>query len=162
MTQVLFVLLAVVAVAAVLLLWGRASWHRYISNLFTEVETAASTTVNESTPLYRCVEQAELESIELTKRFLSYGVENPTGEPGKFFWGTLQEAQAFQTSYFYKFGEVSTEIVKSKRYIISFAETVKEPNKGLEPHILQRTSKNRESFCIYRTLLGMILKKVPF
>ncbi len=45
MTQVLLVLLSVVAVAAVLLLWGRASWRRYISNLFSEVRAAASTTV---------------------------------------------------------------------------------------------------------------------
>ena len=74
--------------------------------------TAASTTVNESTSLYRCVEQAELKAIDLTSSFQACA-ETPTGAPGKFFWGSLQEAQAFQTSYFYKFGEVSTEIVKT-------------------------------------------------
>ncbi len=35
----------IAAVAAVLLLWGRAGWHRYISNLVTEVKTAAPTKV---------------------------------------------------------------------------------------------------------------------
>lgn len=72
------------------------------------VEMAKFLAAKEGQQLFRVVNNAERAGIEGSGRFTmpSLGGSTPTGQPGKFFWGSLDEAKQFQQIW-YRGGEQS-------------------------------------------------------
>ena len=68
---------------------------------------AANITAQEGTQLFRVVNDAERASIESAGKFtFPVNGSTPTGQSGKFFWGSLDEAKQFQQNW-YRAGEQS-------------------------------------------------------
>ena len=59
-------------------------------------------------PIFRVVNNAERAGIESSGKFTmpAKGGSTPTGQPGKFFWGSLDEAKQFE-QFWYRGGEES-------------------------------------------------------